>query len=264
MLNRWLKRGQNLLASLDELACDTLLNKPTRLSAKARCLSVSFDDVPLSGAERGAAILECHQSRGTFYSCFGLAGKNTDSGILADDETLLRLSTRGHEIGCHTHSHLNLASAPRSLFETDLDANFERARTLGISLRNFAYPYGRVSLRNKAAIRSRFTSARGITQGIVRDRFDASNLPSFSLQATTDIELIMRAIDQVDEAGGWLIIYSHDVDPNPSRWGVTAERLHDIVSAARGRDIDVLTVDEVMRRYSIEEASTKPAFEHAR
>src|SRR4051794_2067392 len=76
-----------------------------RLRNKTPMVSFTFDDIPKSAATTGAAILEDHGARGTFYVSGGLVGTKSPDWTVAEPEDVVALHRRGHEIGCHTFSH---------------------------------------------------------------------------------------------------------------------------------------------------------------
>jgi peptidoglycan/xylan/chitin deacetylase (PgdA/CDA1 family) len=49
---------------------------------------------------------------------------------------------RGHDIGYHTHHHLNLTQVSKETFDTEAVSGIDQFRRAGIPLDSFAYPYG--------------------------------------------------------------------------------------------------------------------------
>ena len=82
-----------------------------RLSWPGGVVSFTFDDFPRSSLEQGGAILERFGARGTFYTALGLEGGDGELGPLFRREDLERAAAAGHEIGCHTFSHIDCAKA---------------------------------------------------------------------------------------------------------------------------------------------------------
>ncbi len=68
-------------------------------------LSLTFDDVPDSALTEGAAILEAHRVRGTFYIAGGMLAMQMADWRMIDAQGVCELHARGHEIGCHSFSH---------------------------------------------------------------------------------------------------------------------------------------------------------------
>jgi hypothetical protein len=76
-------------------------------------VSFTFDDVPASACREGAAILEAHGVRATYYVCAGGRGAASPCGRLASADDIAALASRGHEIGCHTYSHRAVSTLGR-------------------------------------------------------------------------------------------------------------------------------------------------------
>ena len=76
---------------------------------------------------------------------------------------------KGHEIGCHTYSHPAIRALSLDEIGVELERNqaaLEKRSTANIVLRNFAYPYGDLSIRTKRYLESRFDSCRSGHPGI--------------------------------------------------------------------------------------------------
>src|SRR5690349_11383669 len=72
-------------------------------------VTFTFDDFPKS-ALNGADIVEKHGGRAGFYACTSLMGqKSPVMGEMFDAAALKELGARSHEIGAHSHSHLDCA-----------------------------------------------------------------------------------------------------------------------------------------------------------
>ncbi len=75
-----------------------------RLRNAAPMVSFTFDDLSKSAVTSGADMLEAHGARGTFYVSGGLVGVDTANWPSGNNDDVLSLHRRGHEIGCHTFS----------------------------------------------------------------------------------------------------------------------------------------------------------------
>lgn len=222
-----------------------------RLPAHAPMVSFTFDDAPDSAAGEGASLLEAHGGRGTFYLAGSLIGQRADHWHGLSSDAIVRLHRGGHEIGCHTFSHLRAVDLDESAMAREIERN--RNYFLGIDssirLENFAYPYGLASVWRKPQLAKRFRSARGILPGINRDVIDLQFLRASPL---VDCEIDMAGVDRYfDEAvasGGWLIFYGHDVVDAPSPYGCTPALLRHALETAKKRNMPIVTVAEALRR----------------
>jgi peptidoglycan/xylan/chitin deacetylase (PgdA/CDA1 family) len=199
-------------------------------------VTFTFDDVPASACQTGAVILEKYGARGTFYVAGkGCGSASADGPLRASFEQLRTIRDDGHEIGCHTFSHPAVRYLSLDQLGVDLDHNQSALGAVGtgIAVRNFAYPYGDVSVRTKRYLEGRFDSCRSGHAGINRKFADLGALDAWPLEdALLDRTKVAALIDDTARHGGWLIFYSHDVAERPTRYGVTPGLLEWAVSKA--------------------------------
>jgi peptidoglycan/xylan/chitin deacetylase (PgdA/CDA1 family) len=219
--------------------------KTLEMGNAAPMITFTFDDVPASACGVGAAILEQYDTRGTFYVAGAGCGVVSPGGRLATIEQLDALCAKGHEVGCHTYSHPPVSE----IAHDELAADLERNRRLleGIAgeraARNFAYPYGDLSFATKRYLETRFDSCRSLLRGVNAGAADLGALKTCPLEnATIDRAGILAFVAKTVQANGWLIFCSHDVEEEPSEFGVTPELLAFAVRAGRDAGCRLVTV----------------------
>jgi peptidoglycan/xylan/chitin deacetylase (PgdA/CDA1 family) len=219
------------------------------LRNRAPMVSFTFDDVPASACDLGAAILERYGARGTYYVAGGRCGGQSPSGRLAAGHELAALAARGHEIGCHTHAHPPVSA----IGDAELAADLQRNRVVlqGIDgangLRNFAYPYGDYSFRTKRYLESQFDSCRSLLRGVNEGEADLGTLKTIPLEnASIDRDDVRDLVAQTVRGNGWLVFYSHDVATPPSRFGTTGDLLAFAAAAARDAGCHIVTVAQAL------------------
>src|SRR5689334_13493435 len=143
-------------------------------------VSFTFDDAPDSAASLGAQLLEDQGSRGTFYLAGSQINHWSGHWIGLSQDAILRLHERGHEIACHTFSHLRAGELDESGLALEIERNRSYFQQIDptIRLENFAYPYGLASVWRKRQLARTFRSARGILPGVNRDVIDLQFLRS--------------------------------------------------------------------------------------
>ncbi len=97
--------------------------RPARIAWPGGVVSFTFDDFPKSALDAGGAILERYGARGTYYAALGLAGRSGDMGPLFQLDDLAAAQQRGHELGCHTFSHLDCSRAAGAVIANDVAEN---------------------------------------------------------------------------------------------------------------------------------------------
>jgi peptidoglycan/xylan/chitin deacetylase (PgdA/CDA1 family) len=212
--------------------------RPRNIACAGGTVSFSFDDFPKTALEVGGAILEKYGLRGTYYVALGLAGSEGNQGPIAELAEIRSAHERGHELACHSYSHLDCSRATAPAILADLHRNADAFSDLinGFAPTNFAYPYGRYLLPAKRLVAPLFASCRGTGGGINRGTCDLGDLRGTRIYAPAFNETSLRKlIDRNSAVGGWLIFYTHDVADTPSPYGCTPRQFETIVSYAAER-----------------------------
>ena len=214
----------------------------------------TFDDVPASACEYGARILEQHGARGTFYVAGSGCGTASPGGPKrASIDRLRAIWANGHEIGCHTYSHPAIRYMSSDELGLELDRNQSALKEIDstIVVRNFAYPYGDLSIRTKRYLESRFDSCRSGHAGINSGFADLGALDAWPLQnETLNRAKVAELIAETARTGGWLIFFSHDVADSPSRYGVSPDLLEWAVTQAKASGCALTTIADSLKLVS--------------
>lgn len=230
-----------------------LINRTKCVSARnsTPLVSITFDDFPATAARTGADILEARGVRGSYYLCGGLAERAWENGPQFDTADLARLSQRGHEIGCHTFEHLDSTRQSASTLEASLDNNLDYVRDqLGDTvLSTFSYPYGYYNSAAKLQLQRRFAACRGIVPGVNAGTIDLGLLKSVAVpRRGNDASWIAPWLKQSQRSNGWLILFTHDVAPEPGAFGCTPDMLAATVDAILAAGIEILPLKTALGR----------------
>lgn len=210
-------------------------------------VSFTFDDVPDSALGEGAAILERHGVRGTFYIAGGLAGKVEPDRALITREGCSELLARGHEIGCHTYAHRRIRDIRRLGEDLDQNANYLKSAGVAGPARNFAFPYNAAWPPARALLRRRYRSCRGAGEAINRGAIDPLMIKAVEIrQPEHHARDLTRWIDDVADRPGWLVFFTHDIAPRPTPYGCTPETFDHLVRHAVDKGCRVLPVDRAL------------------
>jgi len=211
-------------------------------------VSFSFDDCPRSALENAAPMLEVNGWRGTFYMAMGLCETTNHLGLHMNADDVKAAYESGHEIADHTFSHIDGQQTTLKDFMRDIDKNQAALAALDIPpSRNFAYPYGCVSPKLKAAIAQKFALVRGVhnpASSLANAPLDTALLPSMRMYKGADIDEIIRAIERLKSAPQWLTLFTHDVRESPSDFGCTPEDMTRIIHAVKESGADVMPMIE--------------------
>jgi peptidoglycan/xylan/chitin deacetylase (PgdA/CDA1 family) len=219
-------------------------------------ISFTFDDFPQSAWRIGGAILEQFEVRATYYASLGLMGTDAPTGPIFTLEDLKSLLRHGHEVGCHTYSHCHSWETPSRVYEESILANRDALAQLvpSASFRSFSYPISGPRLLTKRKIGKHFSCCRGGGQTFNRHLLDLNYLKAFFLEKTQgDLRAVQQLIDQNRQAGGWLILVTHDIGDRPTPFGCTSTFFQSVVQYAVDSGAKVLPVGEALS--SIQELS---------
>ncbi len=237
-VQKWVKREWAGLA----------FKKEINLALPHPIVSFTFDDVPDSGFENGGRILTEYGFSGTFY----VSHKFLHASPPDDYFTLQHLSVaiqNGHELGCHTHGHIQLSRTPLATAVRDLENNRKAIRSLlpEVQLTNFSYPFGEQTLAIKKHLSQTYRSARGVAHGVNAGSTDLLNLKAIRLyEKQFPLSEIFKKLDEVERCNGWLIFYTHDVKNDPTPWGCSPGYFEAVVKEVAGRGLKVKTVNGLL------------------
>ncbi len=218
--------------------------RPARAPA-GPMISFAFDDVPASAAETGAAILERRGLKGAFFVAAALAGSDAVTGPMATADDVRRLAEAGHEIGCHTYTHLDCGQASACDAVEDVARNAETLKAWGVARpATFAYPFGDVAPATKHALASRFVLMRALHHGVVTQGSDLNQAPAVGVEGPDGEALAMAWLARAARRQAWLILCTHDVADAPSPYGCTPAALERLADAALANGFEAVTVAE--------------------
>ncbi|RWX81116.1 hypothetical protein EPK99_01935 [Neorhizobium lilium] len=223
--------------------------RPHMLQLNRPVVSFTFDDFPQSAADAAAPALEDAGMRGTFYYAGGLAGRSENGQKIAGPDTVSDLFRRGHEIGAHTHKHLDVHRTPTGALLDDVELNKKEIAQLtdGRAPTSFAYPFGKLDLRSKFVLRHQFTSLRGIQTGTNSGLVDLAHLKAQELyDCSSTLDGIGRILDRLATKPAWIIFYTHDVKRKPTDIGCSPEYFRQVVGEVERRNLPVATVAGVL------------------
>lgn len=220
--------------------------RPARFAFERPTLSISFDDAPVSATREGATILEEAGVRGTFFVSAGLAGRDSPMGVYAGFDDFRRLADAGHEIGCHTFSHLDCGRACGDVIASDVTLNDATLLEHGFRTETFAYPYGEVSTLAKQMLGPRFKALRTVNAGMVDGTADLNWLPGVGVEGSGGEAKARKWLDKAKARNAWVVLYTHDVRETPSEWGCTPDALRGLLKGALDDGFQVLTVRDAL------------------
>jgi peptidoglycan/xylan/chitin deacetylase (PgdA/CDA1 family) len=226
---------------------------PATVSGDNFVVSFTFDDFPKS-ALNGADIIEKYGGHAGFYACTSMVGKTGPYGEMFDRNTLEELQSRQHEIGSHTHSHMDCAQRSMQEVLDDVSANLSQLADLGVEEKptSFAFPFGETSFETKKSLRQTFKHCRGILPGTNVGLVDTAQLKCWELDGNADNALrAQKAIEDATKTGGWVIIFTHDVAQDHTQYGTSPDVIETLCKLAIDSGAEILAPTSAGKRFGI-------------
>jgi glycosyltransferase involved in cell wall biosynthesis/peptidoglycan/xylan/chitin deacetylase (PgdA/CDA1 family) len=240
-LNPWLR----LQRFYQRRAASLLFKRPLLIRQQRPLISFTFDDFPRSALLAGGVILNRFGFAGTYYASLGLMGEQAPTGQLFLSSDLTTLVDRGHELGCHTFSHLDSWDTETSTFENSIIENRVALNRLlpGAEFKSFSYPISLPRPLTKAKTAEHFLCCRGGGQTLNAGKADLNQLAAYFLEKSRhNIQAIKDLIDQNRKVHGWLIFATHDISDDPTPYGCTPEFFEQVVQYAASSGAHIMPV----------------------
>ncbi len=234
-----------LVGRLNRISATIVRTRTVRMVNERPIVSFTFDDFPKSAVRNAAPILERHGAAGTYYLSRSFNNATVDGIDYYDLTDLHRLIDNGHEIGCHTASHLHAPRVARSRLVEDIEANaqFVHERFGDLRLSTFAFPFGDMDLQTKLLLQGRFAACRSTLPGANREVADLGALRAGKIYSgSANDQAITSLIQRSAQPRSWLILYTHDVDDRPSAYGCTPALFETAVTSALAAGCQILPV----------------------
>lgn len=231
----------------------SLYRRTVPVGNRGPMVSFSFDDFPRTAYSAGGAILEQFGARGTYYAAAGLMNTSNELGEHFSSEDLGSMVKKGHELASHTFNHISCRAISCAAFRKDVEKGRKAiGEVAGVDSANFAYPFGHVTLRAKRTLGLDLSSARSSVPGFNGPEIDLNLLRANSLYGGREgLQRMEGLILENAKRKSWLIFYTHDVRPEPSRYGCTPELLEAAVSSAVHSGSRILTVREALAEVGV-------------
>jgi peptidoglycan/xylan/chitin deacetylase (PgdA/CDA1 family) len=166
-------------------------------------------------------------------------------GDYATADQVCEAAAAGHEIACHTFSHLDCGQAGSGAIAEDLDRNRDAFAAMGLDPpTTFAFPFGDVSAKAKRVAGPRFKLCRALHKGVIMSGADLNQAPAVGIEGDNGEDVARRWMQAAARQGAWLILYTHILGSAPSEFGCTVEGFTRLVDEAIEGGFDIVTVDQ--------------------
>lgn len=187
-------------------------------------LALSYDDGP--GPRLTSQLLDRLAASGARASFFPLGAR-----IDAATQVLDRLRAEGHEVGCHSMSHLNAWRTSPLGSVRDLRAGFDRLAPWLSPSRLFRPPHGKLTLFTWWAMRSCGARAAWWT-------IDSGD-------TWAELPPVDDVVARVEREGGGVVLL-HDFERSGERAGFVLEVTERLLELARQRQLEIRPLGEIL------------------
>ena len=204
-------------------------------------LLLSFDDYSIDGWREHFDLFDKYGAKVTFFINF------TDP-----DGFCKEALARGHEIGYHTASHVNLTEVSKSEFYEQAIAPLEIFREAGCEITSFAYTNGAYEDCMHEELLKYYDTLRGAYtfQGVYKETLLNGFIESYPLdnkffESDKDYEeTVIELLDALVACNDGTVasVYSHAISGGD--WCITPERLEFLLKEAQKRDLVFYTFNE--------------------
>jgi peptidoglycan/xylan/chitin deacetylase (PgdA/CDA1 family) len=211
-------------------------------------ISIAFDDGRSSTYDYAFPILAAHDMTATYYV---LTSKLGSLGFMGAAD-LIALQDAGNEIGSHGVAHPVFPSLTSSQIRYECSESKSILESLGLVVKNFAYPYGDGNLQTDAIASEYYRSARRAY--VPPYIMETSNI-GFSLTGyagergdNSTLDTLKSIVDSVHYSGGWAIIFFHNLTPQQTsdQFSITVSDFSGFLDYISYKKIPTVTVDEAL------------------
>ncbi|WP_300380695.1 polysaccharide deacetylase family protein [Henriciella sp.] len=226
---------------------------------EGRYVSICFDDFPKSAAIRAKHELDRRDWKATWYAVGSQMGtEHPGFGPMYDAEDLQALVRDGHEVGCHTYSHIDCRQVDNGAILEDVQENIAFFANQGLPpARSFAFPFGSVDVSSKRLLMSHMPVLRGVRPGLHQGMVDRGLLMATGIEDYNGgTRLALQQLEQLKRESGWLVIFTHDVREQPGPWGCSPEDFVSLLDAVDEAGAEVVTVADMFDRIAGKQAAS--------
>ena len=212
-------------------------------------VSFTFDDCPLSAIDNGVSKLDELGWKSTIYIASALLGTTNHHGLQMSETDVVAAHNAGHEIGEHSHSHIDVSEMSFERAVSDIRKNRNALHEMGLPpASTFAYPFGQTTREVKSRLGPDYTGLRGITPGPMIGKADLNQIRSTPLFTGKPFNDLLRQIEDLSGTNSWLTIFTHDIENRPTQWGCTPTEMEAIIAAVKASGAQVLTVADAIAK----------------
>jgi peptidoglycan/xylan/chitin deacetylase (PgdA/CDA1 family)/archaellum component FlaG (FlaF/FlaG flagellin family) len=218
-------------------------------------ISIAFDDGYQSVYQNGLPVLEQHGVHSTIYMVSDAVGNVFEGYPCMTANQLLTLQNEGHEIGSHGKSHVYFPGLTDSKIREELSVSKQALESYGLTVNNFAYPYGDANSATNNIALEYYRSARTAYEGhgSFNMKIGSSNCVLTGYPGENDA-YIYDQVDSTASSNSWTIVFFHSVVTEYSNpidpYSISVEDFNAFIDYSLSKGIQFMTVNEALNLQS--------------
>jgi len=235
------------------------LARRKRGNSRDATVSIAFDDNKQNIYDYAFPLLKSRGMVGTFYVTTDYIRDFSLNSAYMSITELKNLQNYGCEIASHSKTHPHFTHISDDQIRSECSVSKQVLQSHGFQVNNFAYPYGDTNDHVDSIVRSYYRSGRSAytppyIMQLPPSQFrlsGAAGETGDSARARLMRYKRLRLVDQVYNAEGWMIIFFHNVVPNPSHarvwhFEIGAQDFADFLDYLILKGVKALTVNQAL------------------
>jgi peptidoglycan/xylan/chitin deacetylase (PgdA/CDA1 family) len=216
-------------------------------------ISITFDDGWQSDYDNALYLLDRYNFKATFY----VNTSTIETQYFMTAQELHQLQNAGNEIGSHGYSHEDMSTLNESYLDYQLRESRDYLRRAGLTINNFATPYGRSDPQVSWYARKYYNSLRSTEGGLnTKQVTDLYSIKVFYVDKDTPLKDVQAAIDEAKQYNSWLVFVYHQVGAThtagaatePTNPNIPVSVFSNQLDLIHNSDISVKTMAQVIKQ----------------
>jgi peptidoglycan/xylan/chitin deacetylase (PgdA/CDA1 family) len=217
-------------------------------------ISIAFDDGCDNVFRNGLPVMEQHGVHATFYVISDAVGQTLEGTSYMTANQLLTLQNNGHEIGSHSKSHAWFPGLSDSQMREEFSLSKQTLQSYGLTINNFAYPYGGANSHTNDVALEYYRSARTAYEGPYNMQIGAANTVLTGYGGEQNAWLHDQ-VAATASSNSWTIIFFHNVVPEYSGsdaddYSISVQDFNSLIEYALSQGIQFMTVNDALNLQS--------------
>ena len=230
---------------------------PTPTPKPRGIISITFDDGLACQYTNAFPLMQARNITGTFYVPTGNFTTNSTMSNFnkITPAQLLQMQNAGNEIGSHSVTHPDFTKLTEAQIRQECANSKATLQSYGLTVNNFAYPYGVGNFTYANTIVSQYyRSARIVSFSPMTISNASFQLPGFLAESqganyTNLLPKLKMMIDYTANNNMWTVFYIHNVstlNDSVANGGISTDDFTSFLNYAKASGSQILTVNQAL------------------